>query len=122
MEKKYSPRVSLDNPFKHNREVEFSVPGQASYEPGLYEQNLQEEYELIQRPKKSAGERNIQRQHAKKRMTIWERLDVLADSGTEPTILFQNWGPNLDGASLVTAIVTINDSPIDIVLTSMYIE
>src|SRR5690606_27981642 len=28
--------------------------------------------------------------------------------GTEPTILFQNWGPNLDGASLVTAIVAIN--------------
>jgi acetyl-CoA carboxylase carboxyltransferase component len=108
MAKKYISQVSLDNPFAHSCEVEFSVPGQAGYEPGLYEHNLQVEYELIQRPKKSAGERNIQRQHAKKRMTIWERLDVLTDPGTEPTILFQNWGPNLDGASLVTAIVTIN--------------
>ena len=41
-------------------------------------------------------------------MTVWERIDVLKDEGSEPTILFQNWGPNLDGASLVTAIVKIN--------------
>ena len=49
----------------------------------------------------------IGRQHAKRRMTVWERIDVLRDRGTEPTILYQNWGPNLDGASLVTAIVQI---------------
>jgi acetyl-CoA carboxylase carboxyltransferase component len=40
-------------------------------------------------------------------MTVWERLDVLRDPGTEPTILYQNWGPNLDGASIVTAVVEI---------------
>jgi acetyl-CoA carboxylase carboxyltransferase component len=40
-------------------------------------------------------------------MTVWERIDVLRDRGTEPTILFQNWGPNLDGASLVTGVVKI---------------
>ena len=40
-------------------------------------------------------------------MTVWERMDVVRDSGTEPTILYQNWGPNLDGASLVTAVVQI---------------
>ena len=33
---------------------------------------------------------------------------MLADSGTTPTILYQNWGPNLDGASLVTAIIKVN--------------
>jgi len=41
-------------------------------------------------------------------MTVWERMDVVRDSGTEPTILYQNWGPNLDGASLVTAVVATN--------------
>lgn len=96
----------LNNPFNDAAEVEFSVPGQASYEPGLYEANLKSGLELIERPKKAAGTRNIQRQHAKKRMTIWERLSVLTDE--EPTVLFQNWGKNLDGASLVTAIVKIN--------------
>jgi acetyl-CoA carboxylase carboxyltransferase component len=39
-------------------------------------------------------------------MTIWERIRYLSDG--EPTILYQNWGPNLDGASLVTAITKIN--------------
>lgn len=96
----------LTNPFDDATEVEFSVPGQASYEPGLYEANLKQGLELIERPKKAAGSRNIQRQHAKKRMTIWERLSVLTDE--EPTVLFQNWGKKLDGASLVTAIVKIN--------------
>ena len=97
--------ASLVNPFDEAREVEFSVPGQASYEPGLYEASLKQGLELMQRPRKAAGERSIQRQHAKKRMTIWERLSVLTDG--EPTVLFQNWGKNLDGASLVTAIVKI---------------
>lgn len=100
------PEPQLDNPFDESREVEFSVPGQASYEPGLYEANLRKGFELIQRPRQAAGPRNIQRQHAKQRMTIWERLSVLTDE--EPTVLFQNWGKNLDGASLVTAIVKIN--------------
>ncbi|WP_255376801.1 carboxyl transferase domain-containing protein, partial [Oleiphilus sp. HI0067] len=58
------------------------------------------------RPKKAAGVKAISRQHAKGRMTIWERISVLTDE--EPTILFQNWGPNLDGASLVTAIIKID--------------
>ena len=39
-------------------------------------------------------------------MTVWERISVLTD--VPPTILFQNWGENLDGASLVTAIVSID--------------
>jgi hypothetical protein len=36
-------------------------------------------------------------------MTIWERIQVLTTSA--PTVLFQNWGENLDGASLVTAML-----------------
>lgn len=100
------PQVSLVNPFDETQEVEFSVPGQATYEPGLYEENLKEGYDLIQRPKKAAGVRSIERQHLKKRMTIWERISVLTDE--DPNVLFQNWGKNLDGASLVTAVVKID--------------
>ena len=38
-------------------------------------------------------------------MTVWERISLLVDE--EPTVLFQNWGPNLDGASLVTALAKV---------------
>lgn len=98
---------SLDNPFKEKKEVTFSVPGQASYDPGLYEATLKKGHDLTQRPYLAAGESSIQKQHLKKRMTIWERIRVLADKGTEPVVLYQNWGPNLDGASLVTAIIRV---------------
>lgn len=98
---------SLDNPFSEKQEVEFVVPGQASYEPGLYEATLKKGLDLQERPFKAASESSVQRQHLKKRMTIWERIRVLADKDSEPTVLFQNWGPNLDGASLVTAIVKV---------------
>lgn len=97
---------SLKNPFDLKKEVEFGIPGQVAHEPGLYESVLKKGYDLIQHPKKAAGVINIERQHLKKRMTIWERIQVLTKE--EPTVLFQNWGKNLDGASLVTAILKIN--------------
>ena len=99
---------TLDNPFEEARDQEFTVPGQINYQPGLYEQTLQAGQDLLDRPKTAAGVVSIEKQHLKNRMTVWERLEVLSDRGTEPTVLFQNWGPNLDGASLVTAIVKIN--------------
>ncbi|MEH6557220.1 MAG: carboxyl transferase domain-containing protein [Oceanicoccus sp.] len=99
---------SLDNPFSESRDHEFVVPGQINYKPGLYEESLKAGQALIDRPRIAAGVVSIEKQHLKDRMTVWERLDVLADDGTEPTVLFQNWGPNLDGASIVTAIVKIN--------------
>ena len=98
--------ASLTNPFDETAEQSFSVPGQVASEPGLYEQALKAGYELQQRPFNAAGVKNIQRQHLKQRMTIWERIECLADD--TPTVLFQNWGPNLDGASLVTALITVN--------------
>ena len=101
-------RPSLTNPFAENTDPEFKVPGQIVTEPGLYEEALKAGYDLQQRPRLAAGVKNIERQHQKQRMTIWERIDVLADRGSRPTILYQNWGPNLDGASLVTAIITVN--------------
>jgi acetyl-CoA carboxylase carboxyltransferase component len=106
MTKANKPHASLNNPFVTQQEVEFSIPGQASYEPGLYEESLKKGYDLQKRPRVAAGETAISRQHAKGRMTIWERMAVLTDE--DPTVLFQNWGKNLDGASLVTAIVKVD--------------
>ena len=74
---------------------------------GPYDAAVREGELLRERPRTAAGPVQIGRQHAKRRMTVWERIDVLRDRGTEPTILFQNWGPNLDGASIVTGIVKI---------------
>lgn len=105
MAKKDSVTPALTNPFKKTEEIDFAVPGEIQSEPGLYEESLRKGFELQQRPRLSAGVVNTQKQHQKKRMTIWERIRVLTDK--EPTILFQNWGENLDGASLVTAILNI---------------
>ncbi|MEZ5567126.1 MAG: carboxyl transferase domain-containing protein [Halioglobus sp.] len=101
-----TPIASLENPFATHNEREFGVPGQISTAPGAYEEALKAGWELQQRPYQAAGVKNIQRQHQKNRMTIWERIRFLSDA--PPQILYQNWGPNLDGASLVTAIVKIN--------------
>jgi hypothetical protein len=100
-----SAGFSLANPFGTEEDLEFVVPGQIGYQPGLYEQTLAAGYALQQRPRRAAGVVNIERQHQKDRMTIWERIQVLADG--EPTVLFQNWGENLDGASLVTAVIKV---------------
>ena len=96
---------SLRNPFELDGDERPSV-GQKTAS-GPYDEALREGELLRARPMTAAGPVPIGRQHAKRRMTVWERLDVLRDPGTEPTILYQNWGPNLDGASIVTAIVEI---------------
>jgi acetyl-CoA carboxylase carboxyltransferase component len=106
MTKQQGLKPSLHNPFAPQVDMDFTVPGQIATEPGLYEEALKNGYELQQRPRTAAPIRSIERQHQKNRMTIWERINVLTDE--EPTVLFQNWGPNLDGASLVTAIIRVN--------------
>ncbi|MDH4041401.1 MAG: acetyl-CoA carboxylase carboxyltransferase subunit [Gammaproteobacteria bacterium] len=98
--------ATLENPFAEQDEQAFTVPGQIASTPGPYEESLKSGWELQQRPYQTAGVKNIQRQHLKNRMTIWERIRFLSDG--EPTVLYQNWGPNLDGASLVTAIIKVN--------------
>lgn len=70
-----------------------------------YELTLDEAARLRQRPYTAAGVEQIARQHFKGRMTVWERIRVL--SPEPPMVLFENWGPNLDGASLVTAVLRI---------------
>jgi acetyl-CoA carboxylase carboxyltransferase component len=100
-----APAYSLDDPFHEEAEHAFTVPGQVGYKPGLYEQSLAAGLALQRRPAQAAGVVNVERQHQKGRMTVWERIKVLADG--EPQVLFQNWGPNLDGASLVTALIKV---------------
>jgi acetyl-CoA carboxylase carboxyltransferase component len=96
---------SLRNPFELDGENRSS--NQEAEAGGPYDAALREAEQLRARPRTAAGPVQIGRQHAKRRMTVWERIEVLRDPGSEPTILYQNWGPNLDGASLVTGIVKI---------------
>ncbi len=91
---------SLDDPL---REAVVETAGTA----GPYDLAVAAGEELRGRPYASAGVLPTLRQHAKSRMTVWERIDVLKDDGSQPTIFYQNWGKNLDGASLVTAVVQI---------------
>lgn len=95
----------LSNPFDPPEKVEFNIPGEICKTTGPYEEAMKEGYELIQRPVKSVKIEQIEKQHFKGRMTVWERLKVL--SSHAPNVLYQNWGKNLDGASLVTAVLNI---------------
>ena len=99
-------KPNLTNPLDPPEKVEFNIPGEISRATGPYEEAMREGYDLIQRPIRSVPIDQIEKQHLKKRMTVWERLKVL--SPKEPNVLYQNWGKNLDGASLVTAILDIN--------------
>ena len=44
---------------------------------------MKEGYDLIQRPIKSVKIDQIEKQHFKKRMTVWERLSVLSEQGAQ---------------------------------------
>jgi acetyl-CoA carboxylase carboxyltransferase component len=88
---------SLENPLA-------SVPADtAASSP--YDSALAMGRELLDKPLAGGGLRRVMVQHEKQRMTVWERIKVLTDS--EPNFLWQNWGPNLDGASIVTGIVSM---------------
>jgi len=99
-------KPSLKNPFDKAEKVEFNIPGEISRATGGYEEAMKAGHDLIQRPIKSVSIEQIEKQHFKKRMTVWERIKVLTEA--EPNILYQNWGRNLDGASLVTGILNIH--------------
>lgn len=99
-------KPSLKNPLATTEEVEFTIPGEIAGKAGPYEEVMKEGHELIERPIKSVQVGQIEKQHFKKRMTVWERIKVLTSE--DPNILFQNWGKNLDGASLVTGILNIH--------------
>ena len=98
-------KPTLHNPLDPRRAAAAAT---SDSEPGgVYEATLRDAQKLRDLPRKTAGPVQIGRQHAKGRMTVWERMDMLRDPDTDPTILYQNWGPNLDGASLVTAVIKI---------------
>ena len=96
---------SIRNPFKVDRDP--SLPSDKPEAQRPYDEAVREGEQLRARPRKAAEPVQIGKQHDKRRMTVWERMDVLRDPGTEPTILYQNWGPNLDGASIVTAVIEV---------------
>ncbi len=98
-------KPSLKNPLATKKEIEFTIPGEIAGQTGGYEEVMKEGHDLIERPIKSVAVGQIEKQHFKKRMTVWERIKVLTQK--DPNILFQNWGKNLDGASLVTGILNI---------------
>ncbi len=91
---------SLSNPF-----TTLEQPKAETQKKGIYEDAIAMGKELIEKPYIGGGDDRIRVQHSKNRMTVWERIKVLTD--TEPNILYQNWGRNLDGASLVTGILNI---------------
>lgn len=77
-----------------------------------YDKTLEMGTDLLQRPLKGGGERRVMVQHSKNRMTVFERIRVLTDQ--EPNFTFQNWGPQLDGASIITGILKIGKREIAI--------
>src|SRR5258708_6194102 len=96
-----APRYRLDNPLPP---VAATANGAADTRP--YTPPLQLRPEPLQRPKRRGRPDRVRVQHAKQRMTVFERLRVLSDR--EPNLTFQNWGPSLDGASIVTGILDID--------------
>jgi acetyl-CoA carboxylase carboxyltransferase component len=95
-----APHYLLENPLAPAPEA----PA-ARAPAGAYDQALQLGRELLARPRRGGGFERVRVQHAKNRMTVWERIAVLTQR--KPNILFQNWGPGLDGASIVTGILDI---------------
>ena len=93
------PRYTLDNPLKPRAD---DPAGDAV---GAYDEALALGEELLAKPQRGGGPARVRVQHAKRRMTVFERIKVLTES--EPNLLFQNWGPSLDGASIVTGILDI---------------
>jgi acetyl-CoA carboxylase carboxyltransferase component len=100
---------ALDDPL-----VEAAADAGAAGAAGPYDQALAAGEELRRRPYVAAGTLQTIRQHAKDRMTVWERIEVLQDPEAQPTVLYQNWGPNLDGASIVTAVIKIGNRDVAI--------
>jgi acetyl-CoA carboxylase carboxyltransferase component len=95
------PHYALDNPLD-DRDARAAT---ASENKTVYDDALRMGSELLEKPLQGGGLRRVMVQHEKQRMTVWERIKVLTER--EPNILWQNWGPNLDGASIVTGILKI---------------
>ncbi|MGH0028295.1 MAG: acyl-CoA carboxylase subunit beta [Myxococcota bacterium] len=95
------PQYTLANPLAKPASP---PPSHAAAAP-IYDEALALGEELLARPRRGGGPDRVRVQHAKGRMTVFERIKVLTER--EPNLLFQNWGPSLDGASIVTGILDI---------------
>lgn len=62
--------------------------------------------ELAAMPRRAGSAAALARQHGHGRMSVWERIEFLADGPVQT--LWQNWGRDLDGASLVCALGSID--------------
>jgi len=96
---------SLDNPLDTKKRTDEPTRPR-SKGAGVYDAALEMGRDLTLRPLAGGGPDRVRVQHAKNRMTVWERIQVLSDR--EPWILWRNWGPELDGASIVTGILDID--------------
>ena len=92
---------SLENPFA---EAPVST-GPIKTGGTIYDAALALGEDLLEKPMAGGGPDRVRTQHAKGRMTVFERIRVLTEQ--EPNLFWQNWGPNLDGASLVCGILDI---------------
>ena len=99
-----NPSYSLSNPFSQHTHAAADGAHPAA-PPTIYEEALDLGRELLDKPTRGGGLDRVRVQHAKNRMTVFERIKVLTDK--EPNLLWQNWGPGLDGASLVCGILDI---------------
>ena len=97
------PGHTLDNPLALRSETKRREPSHRSAR--FYEDSIELGRELLERPKQGGGLDRVRVQHAKGRMTVFERIRVLTDR--EPNLLWQNWGKGLDGAAIVTGILSI---------------
>jgi len=96
-----TPAFSLKNPFA-------APAGDTAAEAAaatVYDESLALGEELLAKPFAGGGLDRVRVQHAKGRMTVFERIKVLTRE--EPNLLWQNWGPGLDGASLVCGILNV---------------
>jgi acetyl-CoA carboxylase carboxyltransferase component len=104
-----TPQYILSNPLADSdvaaQKLEPDAAPAADLASAQYEEALDLGRELRGLPGRGGGPARVRTQHAKGRMTVWERLRVLTRD--EPDVLWQNWGPDLDGASIVTAILNI---------------
>ena len=91
---------SLENPF-----AKLPARSGSAAKRSHYAETVALGKELVDRPRRGGGSQRVRIQHAKHRMTVWERIRVLTDR--DPVLLWQNWGPDLDGASIVTGILDI---------------
>ena len=102
-EQSVTPAFTLDNPLTASEPPK--APATTGGE-GIYDTALELGLELTERPLRGGGVDRVRTQHAKNRMTVWERIKVLTDA--EPNVLWRNWGPGLDGASIVTGILNVD--------------